>query len=147
MKNTFFSACLALVAVLGILSVSSASPSTSATIIMPADLAWTPVTGMTGAQQALLEGDPAKTGAYVVRYKFAAGFKLPFHWQPTEERFTVLSGTPQFLTQGASGTKMTTLSPGSFVIIPAGVRHTMNTKTEAVVQFSGIGPLKMNFVK
>src|SRR5688500_19865787 len=46
-----------------------------------------------GAQIAVLEGDPGKAGAFAIRAMFPDGYKVPPHWHPTDERVVVLQGT------------------------------------------------------
>src|SRR5437588_12996400 len=47
-----------------------------------------------GAQLAVLEGDPSKSGApYTIRAKMPDGYKIQPHWHPTLEHVSVLSGT------------------------------------------------------
>jgi hypothetical protein len=45
-----------------------------------------------GAQFAVLSGDPAKDGLYVVLLKIPANYKIPAHNHPTTECVTVISG-------------------------------------------------------
>jgi quercetin dioxygenase-like cupin family protein len=52
---------------------------------------------------------------------------VPPHVHPSmEERFTVLSGEPSFL----SGRKWQTAAPGDTVVVPAGVRHAYRNRGE-----------------
>src|SRR4051812_2946435 len=46
----------------------------------------------TGAQLAVLSGDPSKEGLYVVRLKLPAGYKIAAHNHPTAEMVTIISG-------------------------------------------------------
>ena len=46
-----------------------------------------------GAQTAILMGDPAKDGPYVLRIKVPAGFKIAPHTHPNDENLTVITGT------------------------------------------------------
>src|SRR5689334_22925476 len=45
-----------------------------------------------GAMMAVLEGDPANEGPFVVRFKFPAGYHIAPHTHPKTERVTVISG-------------------------------------------------------
>jgi hypothetical protein len=45
-----------------------------------------------GAQIAVLAGDPASDGPYVVRLKMPANYKVPAHYHPKDETVTVISG-------------------------------------------------------
>ena len=46
-----------------------------------------------GAQIAVLAGNPASDGPYVVRLKMPANYKVPAHYHPKDETVTVISGT------------------------------------------------------
>jgi quercetin dioxygenase-like cupin family protein len=100
-----------------------------------------------GAQLAVVEGDPSKAGAFVIRAKFPDGYKVPPHWHPADERVVVLQGT---LGMGvgekfdpAAGHE---LPAGSYAVMPTGVRHYAWAKGETVVQISGTGPFEINYV-
>ena len=45
-----------------------------------------------GAQIAVLAGNPASDGPYVVRLKMPANYKVPAHYHPKDETVTVISG-------------------------------------------------------
>src|SRR5207247_2767120 len=47
----------------------------------------------TGAEVAVIMGDPSKAEPYVLRAKLPDGYKVPPHWHPTDENVTVLKGT------------------------------------------------------
>src|SRR5688572_3278908 len=61
----------------------------------PDDVKWqdAPPSLLKGAKIALLEGDPAKEGPFVVRFKFPDEYKVLPHVHPKRERVTVLQGT------------------------------------------------------
>lgn len=64
-------------------------------VVSPDQLKWEPAPPAfpKGAQVAVLSGDPAKEGLYVVRVKVPAGYKVPPHTHPNDENVTVISGT------------------------------------------------------
>ena len=65
-------------------------------VIAPPDsLKWSagPPSLPPGAQIAIVSGDPAKEGLYVLRLKLPAGYKVPPHMHPNDENVTVISGT------------------------------------------------------
>ena len=63
-----------------------------------ADLKWgaAPPSLPAGAKAAVLAGDPGKAGPFTIRLQMPAGYKIPAHTHPTEERITVISGAAQF---------------------------------------------------
>src|SRR5262245_44970561 len=63
-------------------------------LISPDKIEWKDASMLpAGAKLAILEGDPAKEGMFVMRLKVPAGFHIPAHTHPTPERVTVLQGT------------------------------------------------------
>ena len=100
-----------------------------------------------GAQAAVLLGNPTKEGPFVLRLKFPAGFVVPPHRHSKDEFVTVIAG--QFAV--ASGEKLDRtkgpfLAPASFVHLPAGMPHYAWVESEAVVQINGVGPFDVTYV-
>jgi anti-sigma factor ChrR (cupin superfamily) len=120
---------------------SAAQPS----VFTPDTIKWTAGTGaMKGVMVAALDGDWSKPGPFTVRLKFPDATKLPAHYHSDTERATVISGV---FCVGVGSTfdasKLTPLPAGSFVVIPANVRHFALTQGETVIQLSGTGPFDM----
>ncbi len=101
-----------------------------------------------GAQLAVLEGNPAKAGmTYVIRAKMPDGYKVAPHWHPVDENVTVLKGTLLI----GSGEKFDAdaakeLPAGSFSHMPKKMRHFASAKGETIIQVHGIGPFEINYV-
>lgn len=83
---------------------------------LPADIKWSG--GGDGAQNAILQGDPAKPGLYIVLTKWTAHHTSRPHFHPNDRYIMVLSGT-WWVGTGAK------YDPDSMVPLPAGtfVRH------------------------
>jgi hypothetical protein len=80
---------------------------------LPDQLQWRDPTGAAGVNQAVLQGDPTKTGLYVVMNRFKPGnFSRP-HFHPNDRFITVVKGTWWV----GSGTKF---DPDGTVPMPAG---------------------------
>jgi redox-sensitive bicupin YhaK (pirin superfamily) len=81
---------------------------------LPDQIEWTTPPGNRGAQNAVLVGDPAKEGLYLVLTKWLAGnhFSHP-HFHPHDRFITVLKGTWWV----GTGTKF---DPDATVAMPAG---------------------------
>src|SRR5580658_1159431 len=64
-------------------------------IFIPGDIKWVegPASLPKGAQMAILEGDPTKEAAFVIRIKMPDGFRIMPHTHPKDERVTVITGT------------------------------------------------------
>lgn len=100
-----------------------------------------------GVEFAVLHGNPAEKGPFVMRLKFPAGFVIPPHMHPEEEHVTVISGG---FGVGAGEvydeSKAPILAPGSFVQIPVGMAHVARTEEESVVQINARGPFGITYV-
>lgn len=125
-------------------------PAASAHVMAtPADLKWgdPPPVLEKGAKFAVVSGDPGKSGAYVVRLKMPAGYKIAPHWHPTDEHVTVISGTCAFgMGDKIDKAAMKTAPAGSYALMPAQMHHYAMAKTAAVVQVHGMGPFALTYV-
>ena len=95
-------------------------------------------------EQAILFGDPAKPGPYVVRIKWLPGnFSKP-HFHNEDRFFVVISGTWWVGTGKTFDKEQTVPVPaGSYVIHKGGQVHFDGAKNEeAIIQVTGIGPVK-----
>jgi hypothetical protein len=100
-----------------------------------------------GAKIALLEGSPGKEGPFVFRIKVPDGYRIPAHTHPKVERVTVLSGTFFVSMVDAHGVSDPKVMPaGTFGHWPAGMKHTVWTQGETVLQFHGTGPWTIEYV-
>ena len=115
----------------------------------PADVQWKdgPASLPAGAKFAVLEGDPAKEGPFVMRLRLPDGYRIPPHWHPKVERVTVVSGTFN-LGMGEKFDQSATreMPAGTFGFWPAGMRHFAWAKGETVLQLHGIGPWSITYV-
>lgn len=100
-----------------------------------------------GAEFAVLHGNPAEEGQFVMRLKFPAGYEIRPHRHPKEEHVTVISGAFGMSTGEAFDRSAAPLLPmGGFVRIPVGEAHFAWTEEETVVQLNGIGPFGVEYV-
>jgi len=115
----------------------------------PEDVVWKdgPPSLPKGAQMALLYGDPAKDGVFVMRLKFPANYKIPAHTHPTEEVVTIVSGEFN-IGMGAAfdPAKTKTIKTGGVIAMPPGTQHFVQVNREAVVQLSTRGPWAISYV-
>jgi quercetin dioxygenase-like cupin family protein len=118
-------------------------------VYTPKDVKWedAPASLPRGAKVAVLEGDPAKEGPFVMRIKMPDGYRVPPHTHPKPERVTVITGT---LNIGMGGTfdaeKCKEMPAGSFGTWPAGMKHFGWMKGETVLQMHGTGPWSLTYV-
>ena len=112
---------------------------------------WAPAPGPggQGVMQAVLLGDPAKSGFYVARIKEPPNYQIMPHTHPNRQDITVLSGTYYFgVGRKFNKSSMTAYPAGSFVSVPAGVAHyAMAGSSGAVLQEDGIGPSVNQMIK
>jgi quercetin dioxygenase-like cupin family protein len=96
---------------------------------------------------AVLLGDPAKPGPFVVRLRMIDALVIPPHWHPEDENITVIDGV--FLM--GMGDKVDTsamkeMPAGSFATMPKGMHHFVSCRGATVVQLHGMGPLVFKWV-
>jgi len=114
----------------------------------PDQLQWGPAPSALpkGAQIAVLSGDPGKTGAFTIRLKAPAGYKIPAHSHPTAERVTVISGDFRFgMGDKLDEAKAEKLGSGGFVDLPAKMNHYAFMGAETVVQIDSEGPFTIMY--
>ena len=119
------------------------------TVVSADEVAWGPAPPSlpSGAQLAVLLGNPGEEGTFVLRLKFPAGYVIPPHRHSKDEFLTVIAG--HFAE--ASGEKLDRtaspyLAPASFVHLPAGMPHYAWVEGETVVQINGVGPFDVVYV-
>ena len=138
--------CVAVACIVSAASVAAAMP--KAITITPDQVKWMSVKGMTGAQMAVMYGNPNGAGTYTLRLKLEDGPKVGAHWHPDAERVTVLSGTLLFgIGDKVDMSKAKAYPAGSFLFIPSPLHHFAIAKGDTIVQVTGSGPFKMNMVK
>ena len=100
-----------------------------------------------GAQFVVVEGDPAKEGAYfALRLRMPDGYQIPPHWHPVHERVTVISGSfhlghgDRFDAQATQA-----LEAGSYFSLPPKSRHFAHVKGETIIQLNSIGPWQIHY--
>jgi len=110
---------------------------------------WKDASGLPGIQFMVVEGDPKKTGPYVVRVKFSPGTMSMPHYHPEDRLATVIKGT-WWTGKGETFDPKRTepLRAGSFMKHPARAPHFDGAKDEEViVQLIGVGPSDTVFIK
>lgn len=119
-------------------------------VLKPGDLKWTdaPPGLPAGGKMAVLNGDPTQPGAFTVRLKAPAGYKVMPHTHPTAERLTVISGTFKVgMGEKFDEKSMQEMTPGSYVVLPANMAHfAKGAGKDSVVQIDSEGPFQINYV-
>jgi hypothetical protein len=101
-----------------------------------------------GVEYGPVYGNCDKVGApCVFQLRLADGAKFPPHWHPVDENVTVISGTFMAgMGDKYDESKMMTLAAGSYVFMPRRMHHFAGAKGAALVQVTGVGPFKINYV-
>ncbi|WP_457796865.1 cupin domain-containing protein [Methylocystis sp. S23] len=100
-----------------------------------------------GAEIAVLFGDPLASGPFVVRLRAPAGYQVAAHKHPDLETVTVISGVLRY----GEGARVdpraeTFIHAGDFLAAPAGMSHWIAVNEDTVVQVSGTGPWKIDYL-
>jgi hypothetical protein len=99
-----------------------------------------------GAKLALLQGDPAKAGPFVMRLQLPKGYKVAPHSHSQTENVTVMSGTFMVgMGDKADAKTMKTMNVGAFGSIPAKTNHYAMAKTPVILQIHGEGPFDLTY--
>ena len=99
-----------------------------------------------GAQMAVVSGDPTKKGMFVVELKMPADYAVPPHWHPTNDVVKVLSGKLHYGMTDKLMTSAKTLTAGHSVTMKAKEHHWVHAPAAAMVQVSGMGPFAITYV-
>ena len=134
-------AALAVLAALSLTGFAGDIDRSAVDFTVPKDIKWVRNPGGT-AEVAVLFGDPAKPGPYVMRLKWLPGGMSRPHFHPNDRFFTVISGTWWVGTGEKFDPESTLPVPaGSYVIHYANKIHYDGAKAEeCVIQVSGMGP-------
>jgi quercetin dioxygenase-like cupin family protein len=114
-----------------------------------ADLKWgaAPPSLPAGAQMAVVSGDPSKAEMFTIDLKMPAGYAVPAHSHPTDEKLTVLSGKLGYgMSDKLDKAKAKWASTGGHVTMDAKMNHWVFAKAPAEIQVSGMGPFVINYV-
>jgi hypothetical protein len=129
---------------------AAAAFAADSTVVNPEDIKWgdAPPVLPKGAKVAVLNGDPFKSGSYVLRLQMPANYRIPPHWHSNAENLTVISGT---LNIGMGDTmkdaRAHAIKRGGYHYLPAKTNHYAFTKGGTVVQVAGEGPFDINYLK
>jgi mannose-6-phosphate isomerase-like protein (cupin superfamily) len=128
---------------------NAAQSAESGSIVQPDALKWAPAQGVPpGAKAAVLWGDPSKSGPFVLRFKFPAGYELATHSHPTDEYLTIISGKARMaFGEKADAAHAQVLPTSAFTILPAGAWHHLWVDEETVVELHSTGPFAITLAK
>ena len=109
------------------------------TAMAPDDLKWNEIPETGGVQVAPVSGDMTK-GKHTVFVKMPAAQVHPLHTHTSELKTVVISGT---FAVGPEGGPEKKLGPGSYIVIPGGMKHTSSCEKGCVLFQEGAGKFDM----
>ncbi len=118
-------------------------------IFVPSEANWSPAPDVlpSGAQFAVVDGDPMGEGPYTIRLKLPDGYKIAPHWHPKDEAITVLEGSFQVgMGDQFSDSSLKSLAKDSYAQMPQQMHHFAQARGETIVQIEGEGPFQMTYV-
>jgi quercetin dioxygenase-like cupin family protein len=113
------------------------------------DLKWGPAPAAlpSGAQMAVVSGDPGKKGMFAVELKMPANYAVPAHWHPTDETVKVVSGAVHYgMSDKLDLAKAKALPAGQSVTMKAKMHHWVHASAPATIEVSGMGPFEITYV-
>jgi quercetin dioxygenase-like cupin family protein len=117
--------------------------------VLPEDVDWQPFAAFPpSVRLAVLVGEPAEAGPYVIRVKVPSGVKLMPHVHPEDRVYTVMSGVFYIgLGEHFDSEKLESYPPGAVIVLPGGTPHFHWARSgEYVTQVTAIGPLGLEYV-
>jgi len=118
-------------------------------LMAPKDMKWGPAPPSLpkGAKITVLQGDPGKSGSFVLRLMMPGGYAIAPHWHSQDEQLTVISGTFYLgLGDKVDAKQAKGLPAGGFHFLPAKQHHYAFSKGPAVVQLNGNGPFDITYL-
>lgn len=118
-------------------------------MVNPKDIKWVdgPPGLPSGAQFAMLQGDPAATGLFAMRGKLPPNYKIKPHTHPGDEQITVIKGILYMGMGTAYDEKSAMAIPaGGYAVMKKGTIHYAFTRGECIVQVHGMGPWGITYV-
>jgi quercetin dioxygenase-like cupin family protein len=115
----------------------------------PQDVKWGPAPPSvpSGAQAAVLYGDPGKEGMFVFRLKTPKDYHIAPHTHPKPEIVTVISGTVRLgMGETADRAKAQVLPAGSLFALAPGMTHYYFAEEDTVIQLQSTGPWGITYV-
>ena len=147
-RSRFLAVSLAVLS-LGFVSAAPTHDEKEHVLVVPDEIKWVdgPPSLPPGAKLFILDGDPTKEGALVMRAKMPDGYKIMPHTHPKDERVTVLSGTLYMGMGEKFDEKLAkAMPPGSYGRMGAGVKHFAYTKGETIIEVHAAGPWVIDYI-
>jgi quercetin dioxygenase-like cupin family protein len=149
MKKLSQSLLIGMFVLAGAASAATAQTADAHKIVSPQDIKWGPAPASlpSGAELAVLYGDPSKEGEFAMRLKGAKGYHIAPHTHPKPEIVTVISGSVRLgMGETADHGKAQQLPVTSFFALSPGMAHYIFFDEDTVVQINTSGPWGLNYV-
>jgi Aspartyl protease len=116
--------------------------------VLPSDIKWIAEPAAPGVEVAILLGDPAKPGPFVVRVRLPGEVRVMPHTHPVERTYTVLTGEWKLgFGETYDPAQLKTFPAGSIYRLPAHVAHFQATGPgETIIQIHAVGPSTTDFL-
>jgi quercetin dioxygenase-like cupin family protein len=118
-------------------------------VALPAQMAWVtaPPSLPRGAELAVVEGDPSRTGEFTMRLRMPDGYRIPAHFHPAVEHVTVVQGTFRVgMGDRFDAAMLGDLPTASFAALAPGAHHFAQAEGQTVIQLHGIEPWSLTYV-
>jgi quercetin dioxygenase-like cupin family protein len=118
--------------------------------VLSEELEWKPFAAFpAGVRLAVVVGEPAQRGPYVIRVKVPHGVKLMPHKHPEDRVYTVISGVFYIgIGDEFDAEKLNAYPPGAVIILPGNTPHFHWAKSgDYITQVTAIGPLGLEYVR
>ena len=100
-----------------------------------------------GAQMAVVSGDPGKKGMFALQLKMPANYAVPPHSHPTDEVVKIVSGKLHYgMSDKMNMSEAKTRTAGHTTTMKATMNHWVHAPAPATVQVSGMGPFEITYV-
>jgi quercetin dioxygenase-like cupin family protein len=114
--------------------------------VLPEDIDWKPFPAFPpSVRLAVVVGDPAEPGPYVIRVKVPSGVRLMPHKHPEDRSYTVMSGV-FYIGPGDRFDGVAAYPPGSVIVLPGDTPHFHCSKSgKYITQVTAVGPLGLEY--
>jgi len=100
-----------------------------------------------GVSFLVIEGNPSKTGPFILHARFPPGHTVGPHTHPSAEHITVLSGTVLIgWGQVWDPAKFKAVPAGEDLLLPAGKAHFAAFPEQTVMEVRAVGPWEVEYI-